>query len=413
MTLFGIIWVLLLAYVFLKKDIKYILFLTLLSMVFQSTNVLDFHSFSVGPQVITNIVFIIKYILEYKTIKISCFSKIESYVLLLFVIVLLSVFFNNTFELAFFKVLQLLVYIISFICFYNIKNKIDTVFINKSIKYIALFVLIMGIIQIITTTGILPKSSLISILFYNDHGSSVYYWLPGYDRLCSLFMEASYCGCFLIGILFYFISIWKKGEKHYFIILLTLLELLLTRSSTVYLSFGICFILFLFISKNKEIKKILLPLCITGCLVMLIFFPSVLDEVLFSKLQSGSANTRHYWNMNALEHFKNSIIIGTGYKSVRASSLFISLLAEIGVLGTLCYCSMNFNICINLFKKNRNTDLYISGICFAIFSIVCSQFIACPDLDFCVYWLFMFLFALIINSNNRKVRGVKNEMQRK
>ena len=50
---------------YLKKDIKYITFITLFSMVFQSTNVISINNLSLGPQIITNIIFIIIYLFKY------------------------------------------------------------------------------------------------------------------------------------------------------------------------------------------------------------------------------------------------------------------------------------------------------------------------------------------------------------
>ena len=59
-TLFGIIWIVLLIYSFYKTRIQFLISLTLLSMIFQCTNVIELNNQGIGPQLITSITFIIR-----------------------------------------------------------------------------------------------------------------------------------------------------------------------------------------------------------------------------------------------------------------------------------------------------------------------------------------------------------------
>lgn len=402
MTLFGILWIFVLLIFFLKNDDKSMLFITLFSMVFQCTSVLNLPSFSVGPQVITNIIFIIWYILKYKTIKVSHFSKIEQWAFILAAVVIISSLINQNIANVSFKIIQLITYIITFSIIMNLKNKIEDDFVIKAIKFITSFVLVVGIIQFLTTTNMIPRISLISELLFNERSESVYYWRDNYSRLCSSFMEPSYCGCFLIGALFYFLNIWDKNNKNIIIIILLLIELILTKSTTVYLTLSVCFMLFIMFSKNKNIKKIMIPISILITLILFVFCYDILDTVIFSKASSGSAGTRSYWNQKAMENFLSSKWIGTGYKNVRASSILLSLLGEIGIIGFISYAMMNFHIGKNLINNKINNNKQKFGICFSILAIVCCQFIACPDLDLCIYWLFFYFMALTFNNKEKK-----------
>ena len=60
MTIFGIIWILIAIRLFFIKDIKPMIVFTIIGMIMQCTNVIEFGKFACGPQLITSIIFIIK-----------------------------------------------------------------------------------------------------------------------------------------------------------------------------------------------------------------------------------------------------------------------------------------------------------------------------------------------------------------
>ena len=92
--------------------------------------------------------------------------------------------------------------------------------------------------------------------------------------------------------------------------------------------------------------------------------------------------------------FESSKYIGVGYKSVRASSMYYSLLAQVGIIGFVIYIFYNLLAIVTMIqKKNRKRFGYI-GVRFSLLAVIVGQFIACPDFEFCVYWMFLYVLAL-------------------
>lgn len=391
MTIFGVLWILLIVFCLCKQDIKYMLSLTLFSMVLQCSNVIQMGSLSVGPQVITNIAFIIMMLLitlKHHTIKIRRLRLVSLSLFLLVFIVIISSYMNGILSSSGMKILQIIIYAISFCIIQRLSEKVDKEYQYNMIRKITVFILVMGVIQILITANIIPRISLIKVLFYNEDAYNVYFNHNNYYRLMSTFMEPSYCGCFLVGSFFYFLSTWRGSKRDSWLLIWLAFEILLTQSSTAYGALAIVGLLFLLQSDNKKVKKVVIPLCILVLVFMLTIGYEILDAVILSKASSGSANTRYYWNQAAIEAFNSSKILGTGFKSTRASSIIYSLLGELGILGFGAYLLLNISICISVINIKRYTPQYIAA-CYALLAVVVGQIIACPDLEFCVYWLFL------------------------
>lgn len=401
MTIFGVLWLIIIISCFFRKSIKFLLFITLFSMILQSTNVISYNGIMIGPQVITCFSFILRCILIKKDRSIIRINKIKIGLFLVFLSVILSSIINDSLVLNLLKIIQLAIYMITFLCIANISDKIDKDFIELFIKKTTIFILILGVIQILSSGNIIPRISIINNLFFNDTSLDVYYWHENYLRITSTFMEPSYCGSFLVASFFYFISIYKKNKKNVILLISIFLEIILTQSTTAYASLVICGILFIIFSKNRQIKRIILPISIFVIFILFLFAYNLLDTVIFSKASSGSALTRGYWNKNAIKAFQTSRLFGIGYKNLRGSSIIYSLLGEIGIFGLISYLFFNLEICKQLLKK---IELGSIGIRFSILSIIICQFISCPDLDLCVYWMFLYLAALsgIYLSNKKK-----------
>lgn len=62
------------------------------------------------------------------------------------------------------------------------------------------------------------------------------------------------------------------------------------------------------------------------------------EDTLFNKLDSQSGVERGAWNTHGLQNFFDTWGLGVGLGSVRTSSFPITLLSNVGVLGTLTYC---------------------------------------------------------------------------
>ena len=81
------------------------------------------------------------------------------------------------------------------------------------------------------------------------------------------------------------------------------------------------------------LKKYILPIFFVGVVFFLTIGHSIIENVFLSKMESGSGLVRAQWNNFARQMFYNNIIFGAGYKTARASSLFYSLLGELGISG--------------------------------------------------------------------------------
>lgn len=405
-TIFGVIWIFLVIHSFFREKYNYIVSLMLLSVVFQCNSVVVLNEITgIGPLIITSIAFIAIVFIKRKNIIYIRYNKVIIGFILLLVIIVSSVIINEKGITSgkMMYIIQLFLYIFSFILMYNIRSTLDIEFIKKNIIRIITFVLIMGIVQLLIIKGIIPRTSIVSHLIYNEtwNNSIAYYSSPNSFRLYSTFMEPSYCGAFLVGAFFYILCEKLATNKNkIFLLLLCGTEIALTQSSTAYVSMIILTVIFMFNKGNKKYIKYIIPISFIVCIVML-FSGDVLNRVLFKKLESGSAAERGMWNQKALNSFYSSMFIGTGYKSLRASSIINSLLGEVGILGLGVYVYIIFINIIDIFKKRfKNEEL---GAKFFLLGVVIAQCIACPDLEFSVLWFAMYL-TIIPNYSTKKLK---------
>lgn len=110
-------------------------------------------------------------------------------------------------------------------------------------------------------------------------------------------------------------------------------------------------------------------------------------------MESDSGKFRGQQDFYAISLFLESPSMGIGYGNSRASSLVTTLLSELGLIGILFYTITLFMIIHPLVKKSTYTPIEISSRLFII-AIIISQLIAIPDLQYCVYWLGMYIIAL-------------------
>ena len=363
-------------------------------MVLQSSNVIAVGNVFIGPQMFSCVALIILFCIRNKRLIIQK-PKICTVAMFMFIIFVgISMFFNRVLILNVLKYIQLVVYAVTVLIFKNLAKEFNDVEIYGCLKKITWFVLIMGIIQFLTTSDIMPGRQLMKILIYNDNSESCYYNYYGYYRVMSTFLEPSYCGCFLVGIFYYFLSCWKNSKKDLKLLVFIAIEIFGTLSSTAYGSLIIVGFIFLLFSSNKKVKRIILPIGIVLSIFLYIVAYDILNQVIFSKTTSGSFITRYYWNLQAQKMFESSKYIGVGYKSVRASSMYYSLLAQVGIIGFVIYIFYNLLAIVTMIqKKNRKRFGYI-GVRFSLLAVIVGQFIACPDFEFCVYWMFLYVLAL-------------------
>lgn len=402
MTLFGVLWSVVALYCFTKRDIKYMLFITLLFMTFQCSNVLYLGGSGIGPGIITSLLFVVKVLLHERG-KIHFFKKDIALVvlsILLFGVVIFSSTANNILEQRFVLIMQFLGYILCFISIHLVKYHLTNDEIYKILRNIIVFISVFGVIQFLTTIEILPFRSLLEQLVYNDPSTDVVFHKHNYSRVMSTFMEPSYYAGFVVGAFFYILSNKSKWRENYWLLLLLFLEVLMTKSSTAYGAFLIVGIIFIVFSKDINVKWKLIGVGLASVSFLVVYFGfyEVLDAVIFSKDSSGSFTTRTRWNNEAIRAFEGSKLYGVGYKNSRGSSIIYSLLAQLGVLGLSAYTLFNLKICaplLNMFKKSGANEVHSNGLRFAVLVVVVCQIIACPDLDLCTYWFWVYCIATL------------------
>lgn len=401
MTFFGVIWLAIVLWCFSRQDIKYMLFITLLFMTFQCDNVIEIGTTGIGPQQLTSVLFVVKVLFNsrgkiYRPKRCAC---ILITVYLLLAAVLASCLYNGIFEEKILNIGQLAIYIICFTFVLLGASTVDGEMLYRMLRTIVIFLLIMGVIQVFTTMEVLPLRSILKVLFYNDNSTTVYFNHSEYSRLMSTFMEPSYFAGLLVGAFYYFLSLCDRWKENYVLLAAIFVEILFTMSSTAYAAFAIVGIVFILLQDriNIQIKTILLGVAALGFVVLYFGFYDLLDAVIFSKSETGSYLTRTNMNKYAYNSYLDSVWFGIGYKNARGSSIFYSLLAETGRLGLGAYFLLNITamlpIITGTFTRGKVSNQHI-GVLFAVMSIFLCQLVACPDVDLCTYWFWMYVLAV-------------------
>lgn len=413
MTLFGWIWLLIIIYSFIQEDIKPMIFTTIFSMIFQCTNMIYIEGFlSCGPQIITSILFIVKSYL-YKD-PINCnqidnnkVDKYKKFILIFGIYIILGAIINGlTMNLSF--LLNCSIIIIYQFAFYRMmkfSNLINDRDIENIVKYLTIIILFFGFFQMIVGYFDLPRNNLIGMLFYNDNmDTNIFYYKDSY-RFYSLFMEPSYCAGLLSAILVYYLFKKEKDKYDIIKIILVTLAIILSRSSTAYITFSIIVGIYILINiKKKSTWIMIIGIVIVG--LYLLLFTDLINEVLINKLNSPSGRVRLSLDRYAFSQFIENPIFGIGYKQIRASSILIDLLCEFGIVGTILY-SIPFSYIIYILIKQKN--LYEKKYNLMVSSMLISMLIACPDIDLCTFWLVMYIFALSFGLNAKTVEDSKEK----
>nr|WP_155994831.1 O-antigen ligase family protein [Butyrivibrio sp. WCE2006] len=389
----------------MKKNIKYMFSATLFFMTIQCANVLYLGSSGIGPQVLTSICFIIKTIIFFKgkmpRIK-KDRSRLASIALaVLMVVIIASTLINEQFSEKWLVILQLAVYIVTFLFIKRAVKNIDNESLYGIVRTIIIFVIVIGIVQWLITMFVPPARILLKYIFYNDNSTDVYFNHNDYfhnRRIYSTFMEPSYMSAFVVGAFYYLISFWNRIKENYLILLLLIVILFASSSSTAYGNFLITGIVFILSVKEIKLswKILIMAIAMFAAFFIYSLFYNVLDAVIFSKALTGSGITRARWNYEAYDAFLTSPLIGVGYKAIRGSSIIFSLLGQVGIFGLVTFVLFNLNsvwrvFFRNILKKNYDTGYY--AVLYAVISSFISLVIACPDLDLCSYWFWLYLLA--------------------
>lgn len=437
-SLFGIIWLLAII-ISLTKNVKHTMYLLIFSFVFQSAWVIDVAGIDLNASLITSVFFIIRTLIIKKG-RISIPAWVKYGLAFAFATLIISFISPQIFEGLVLRTmtnegynfnridtvtvsfsfsnltlgLSVLLYLIDAIMISNIDFSCCWEQFERIYKNIFLFVLVVGVAHVVFTFFGFPLG-LLRELFHNEYqiiGDTYfdYMLLPQYKfaRLMSTFYEPSYCGAYISAALFFiYFSNLKKRNLY---LAVGLVGLLLCMASTGFatLCIVIAIIVIVFVLKRKIPVKFIASgfvFCLIICVLLL--SNETIREVIYSftlaKFHSDSYDLRSIVNNFSLEVFYKTYGLGVGGNAVDTYSLFYSLLAQVGVIGTTLYVLF----IRNLFHKTtfiRSLKPRWQIVCMILSPLV-SSLLSCQALNFCVFWMGVCIYALyfsIINNRNEK-----------
>lgn len=198
----------------------------------------------------------------------------------------------------------------------------------------------------------------------------------GFWRIVGAYPEASTCAAATATAFAFTFSYWRAtGSRPAFVLTLILLALLLlSTSSTGYIVVAALASVFLgtllFDAVRGRLRSrdlwILACATITGiaALVAAIAADHALEPIvqlfqgtIVNKAESASAAERFYWNYKSYMAFLDTGGLGVGLGSSRASSWVIAVLSQLGILGTLAFGALTWQILRRPFAKRPAPEL--------------------------------------------------------
>lgn len=176
----------------------------------------------------------------------------------------------------------------------------------------------------------------------------------GFSRIAGAYSEASAFGAVSLACLAFCYTYWRRTKDLYALWLsLTLLMLVvLSTSSTAYVGL----MLLGLVVAGSTVRALLTDRIEPAMLHMTAFFFSaclialavslyrpgffdpffhLIDTSVINKANSSSGHERAYWNLRSLQSFNDTMGLGIGLGSSRASSWPIAVLSQLGLVGTL------------------------------------------------------------------------------
>lgn len=426
LTLFGIIWCsLALLFIFFPPKYLYVLMLT--SCVFQAASVFSFGSLWITPFFFTQILFILKmspYVLA-NGLSINISKVTFVFIILVMFSILITVtapsLFSGTrvvssalsFEVNYAtngKPLSFSMSNISQICLFIINvttllivYRFAPKIINFNQLYLSYYLSVI-IFAFFSFWWLMSKDTLPVDFLYSNGGYSI--TALAESRLASTYSEPSSAGAFIASSLAPLIFVRRKfGVLVLGIGMIFLLTL--NRSSTAILTAATSFLLF-FILRGTNSQRVLISLCLLVIVSSLIFF--VFGDTLLSlyddKMSSDSGMIRSWSNYLSLSALYDSYFLGLGLGSNRASSLLLTILTSVGVIGFVLFVVVIYFL-IKPLLRNRNEPnslffltLFLGFILGAFFSV--------PDISSPSLWMFLIYVASV---SSLITGGVKNDIR--
>ncbi|WP_026038414.1 hypothetical protein [Clostridium arbusti] len=430
-TLIGSILLPLILILFIFFDTKYLFYLVFLFSAFTSTALVKFAGGGKSFQIyhVAAVIFIIKVFMELKKRNLSI-KDLHSKLLFIFIsICFISIFYPLIFSggtivktpasdkylpLAFsyqnitqflYLLLGYLTYL-SVLAFFKIKGlKTDTVM--NIIRITLLVILILGILQYV-----MPVDAY-NNLFRNDFHSNDQRVALGV-RISSATMEASILALFItpifIGLAINFFN--KFNVLDLVLIILSIAINLENGSSSFFVGIFIFIIFEIFISvfiKNKKLShKQILTFGIILLLIMVLvavfkdkFNYNIGNIVGKLNGQGESGSMRKYDFQYHMNVFKNYLITGIGFGSVRSKDLISTILADVGLIGAV---PLLVYIVGRLYLLKRIGDDFSKVLYAIMFSTIVVLFISVPEFFYLYIWIYFGIIDYFLFNENSKVK---------
>lgn len=415
-TSFGVIWIILIL-IYILKDRDNIYIFLVVAAVFQASAVMYIGSNYVTPFLFTEIIFLLLFLQKPKVNK--EFSNKKAFnILLLFTIFTVVISFIAPFIFSGIYVRpnkigadylylvgsgiplsfsssnlnQIVLLVVNVICFYIIlrtKSEKKDIKLIKGLFLAIVLVLSLGVWDLLAKkTGLyFPRSVIFSNLAYGevDENSTV---LGGITRFIGTFTEASYCGAFLAASFWFVFLKSLQNSKYIVLAIFIFIILVLNLSGTGFATFFVGSILFIILqNKIKYWFVLIFGVIIFFVSIKLMGYDELILEMLLTKTESLSGETRLDLNMFSWKIFIDTYGVGVGLGSNRAASFFFLLLSNVGLIGTLLFTSFLYRLVkVNLKIKEETLHRL-----FFFFLTFFAQLIAIPDISVPLFWVSLFL----------------------
>ncbi len=232
--------------------------------------------------------------------------------------------------------------------------------------------------------------------------------LGGIKRLVGSYAEAGAYAYAAIGFYAFFLSQWLAGVNAALsgaLAFLLLLTLLACTSTTAYASLAIysglvflsCILKTMLgqSSAQQRIYLFVLPIAVLLVVIGAMLLPTLWDAVerlydaaIANKLDSDSGVERMEWNDQALRTFFDTKGLGAGVGSVRASSILIAILANVGVIGAALFGALLITLsrAIGWFRRQSVDNEMASSGAVAALALVIPASVAAGSIDLGLYF---------------------------
>lgn len=295
------------------------------------------------------------------------------------------------------------------ILFFIFASKLDDIILLKSLKYYIFAIFIISLLNILVYLAIFISPNLITFLdpfIGNIFGDSFNYRygtsknISDQIRVSFFIGEPSFMNIYLIPIIiFIFLNNFFDKKIFFFIFVVLIINILLSRSTSGFLSL-ILIMGMISLFKFKHIfnlSKVLLSIILISIL-LLFFYETISSYYSYTKLKFISPSSSIWprlWSVNhSFEMLSKSPILGSGIGTSIATSGFIVLITSFGFIGTLIFFHLiSLKKIIKSIFKIKDKSFF--ALTFTILTILISNLIS-GDITTIISPI-IFLFVILHN----------------